>query len=182
MMLAALAGAILATGCKQSSSTDQNANGGTNVTSTTENLKEDATNAWAKTKEITTNTLADVQEGTTNAWANTKYAVTNAWADLTESLGTNQDYTYDKKAAFVTGAQADLNALDQKIQALTASAEASLHDQRAALDQKLTDVQNATADNWDSAKTAFENSYAEVKYSVKQAWDGPATNSVTSSQ
>lgn len=181
IMLAALAGAILATGCKQSDTTDQNANGGTNVTSTTDNLKDDATNAWAKTKEITTNTLAGVEEGTTNAWANTKYAITNAWANFTESLGTNQDYPYDKKDAFVTGAQADLNALDQKIQALSSNADASLHDQRAALDQKLADVQNATADNWDKAKTAFENSYAELKHSVKQDWDAAATNSMTGS-
>jgi hypothetical protein len=160
IMLAALAGAILATGCKPSDTADENRSDGTNVTSTSENLKA----------------------GATNAWANTKYAVTNTWADFTESLGASQDYPYDKKAAFVTSAQTDLNALDQKIQALPVNPDATLRDKRAALDQKLSDVENATPDNWDNAKTAFENSYAEVKGSVKQDWDGSVTNSVTSSQ
>jgi hypothetical protein len=181
LILAALAGAILATGCKQSNTADENTTGDTNVTSTAENIKNGVTNAWEKTEEVTTNALADVKEGTTNAWANTKYAATNAWTNIKESLGSTEDYTYDKKDAFVTGAQADLNALDQKIQALSGNADASLHDKRAALDQKLTDVKNATQDNWNDAKTAFENSYADVKNSVKQEWTGSVTNSMTSS-
>ena len=80
-MLAALAGAILATGCKQSSTADENTTGDTNVASTADNIKEGATNAWEKTKAVTTNVLADVKEGTTNAWANAKSAVTNAWSN-----------------------------------------------------------------------------------------------------
>ena len=116
MILAALASAILATGCKQSNTADENTTGNTNVTSTAERIKGGLTNAWEKTKEVTTNALADVKEGTSNAWANTKYAVTNAWADIKESLGSTEDYTYDKKDEFVTGAQADLNALDQNKQ------------------------------------------------------------------
>ena len=181
MIFAALASAILATGCKQSNTADENSTGGTNVTSTAENIQAGVTNAWEKTKEVTTNALADVKEGTTNAWANTKYAVTNAWTNIKESLGATEGYTYDKKDEFVTGAQADLNALDQKIQALSGNADASLHDKRTALDQKLTDVKNATQDNWNNAKTAFENSYADVKNSVKQDWNGSVTNSMTSS-
>ena len=82
VILAALAGAILATGCKQSNTADENTTGGTNVTSTAENIKDGVTNAWANTKEVTTNALADVKEGTTNAWANTKYAATNAWTNI----------------------------------------------------------------------------------------------------
>ena len=181
LILAALAGAILATGCKPSNTADENTTGDTNVTSMADNIQAGATNAWEKTKEATTNAMADMQEGTTNAWAHTKYAATNAWTNIKESLGATEDYTYDKKDAFVTGAQADLTALDQKMQALSANADASLHDQRAALDQKLTDVKNATQDNWNDAKTAFENSYNDVKNSVKQDWDGSATNSMTSS-
>jgi hypothetical protein len=181
LILAALAGAILATGCKPSNTADENTTGDTNVTSTAESLKTIATNAWDETKEVTTNALTDVKAGTTNAWAHTKYAATNAWTNIKESLGATEDYTYDQKAEFVTGAQADLNALDQKIQALSGHADASLPDKRAALDQKLTDVKNATQDNWNDAKTAFEKAYADVKNSVKQDWEGSATNSMTSS-
>ena len=60
---------------------------------------------------------------------------------------------------------------EDPIQAISGNADASLHDKRAALDQKLTDVKNATQDNWNDAKTAFENSYADVKNSVKQDWE-----------
>jgi hypothetical protein len=45
----------------------------------------------------------------------------------------------------------------------------------------LTDVKNATQDNWNDAKTAFENTYADVKNSVKKDWDGSVTNSMTNS-
>ena len=168
LILAALASAILATGCKQSNTAVENMTGDTNVTSMAENIKAGVTNA-----------LTDVKEGTTNAWANAKYAATNAWTNIKESLGATEDYTYDKKDEFVTGAQSDLNALDQKIQALSSSADTGLHDKRAALDQKLTDVKKSTQDTWNDAKTAFENAYAEVKSSVKQDWDGSVTNSMT---
>jgi len=168
LVLAALASVILATGCKQSNTAVENTTSDTNVTSTAENIKAGVTNVWEKTKEVTTNALADVKEGTTNAWV-----------DIKESLGATEDYTYDKKDAFMTGARADLNALDQKIQAIAGSADASLHDKRAALDQKLTDVKNATQDNWNDAKTAFKNSYDDVKNSIKQDWDGSATHSMT---
>lgn len=167
MMLVALASAVLATGCKQSSTADENTTGGTNLTSTVGNGKEGPTNAWEKTKAFTTNALADVKAGTTNAWANTKDAATNAWSNIKESLGATENYTYDRKDEFVASAQADLNAVDRKISALSGNADTSLHDKRAALDQKLTDVKNATQDNWNDAKTAFINSYAAVKNSVK---------------
>lgn len=45
MMLAALAGAVLMTGCKQSNTADENTAADTNVTSTAENIKAGATNA-----------------------------------------------------------------------------------------------------------------------------------------
>lgn len=180
MILAALAIAILATGCKPSNTAYENTTGDTNAMSTAENVKAGVTNAWEKTKEVTTNALAGMKQGTTNAWAHTKSATTNAWTNIRDSLGANEDYTYDMKAEFVAGAQANLNALDQKIQALAGNADASLADQRAALDQKLTDVKNATQDNWNAAKTAFANSYADVKNSVKLDWTGSATNSMTS--
>jgi peptidoglycan hydrolase CwlO-like protein len=157
MILAALASAILVTGCKQSNTAGENTTSDTNVTSTAESIKE----------------------GATNAWANTKYAATNAWADVKESLGSTADYTYDKKDEFVTNAQADLDALDQKIQALAGKTDAILSNKRAEMDQKLTDVKNATQDNWNNAKTAFKYSYDDLKNSIKQNWNGSVTNGTT---
>jgi len=160
MILAAVAGAILATGCKPANDSNGSPVNDTNVPSTTESITEGVTNAWQKTKEATT-----------NAWANTKQATAEAWSDVKESLGSAADYSYDKKDEFVTKAQADLDALDQKIQTMSDKTDAGLHDKRAALDQKLTDVKNATQDNWNATKTAFKDSYNDVKNSLKQYWN-----------
>jgi hypothetical protein len=166
LILAALAITALAAGCKQSNSVDQSPATATNSTSA-------ITNAWQQTKEAAT-----------NAWANTKEATTNAWADLKDSMQTSKDYTYDKKDAFVAGARADLDALDQKIKELSAKADTTgdsvkadaqiklqeLRAKRADLDVKLDAVKNATAADWDDTKVAFQNSYDDAKNSLKQAW------------
>ena len=73
----------------------------------------------------------------------------------------------------MTGAQADLNALDQKIQAPSGNADASLHDKRAALDQKLTDVKNATQDNWNDAKIELLNE--ELAGNIRRSLRGSRT-------
>jgi len=177
LILAALAIATLATGCKQSNPADENpAPGDTNslsVTQQLQNVKEVATNAWQKAKDTTT-----------NAWSNVKEGTTNAWADIKDSMQSTKDYTYDKKDAFVAGASADLDALDQKIKELSDKAATAsdsikadaqtklqdLHDKRADLDKKLDAVKNATEADWNDAKTAFQNSYDDVKNSLKQAW------------
>jgi hypothetical protein len=154
LILAALTSAILATGCKQSSKTDENTTDTTNVTSTTKSI----------------------EEGATNAWANTEYASTNVWINIKESLGSTADYTYDKKDEFVTKAQADLDALDQKIRALSSKTDASLSTKRAELDQKMTNVRKATQNDWNDAKTDFKNTYDDLKNSIKQDWNGSVTN------
>jgi predicted nucleic acid-binding Zn-ribbon protein len=163
LVIAALAVATVLTGCKQSNPADENPAVDTNSPST---------NAWQKVKETTTNAWADVKEGTSNAWADAKdYWQTN-------------DYAYDKKDAFVADAKADLDALDQKIKdwsdkvasstdSVKADAQAKLQelrDKRSGLDQKLDDIKNATAANWNDAKAGFENAYDDTKNSVKQAW------------
>jgi hypothetical protein len=166
LILAAFLIATLATGCKQSNPADENPTASdTNslsVTQQLENAGEVATNVWQKTKDTTT----------------------NAWADIKDSMQTTKDYTYDKKDAFVAGASADLDALDQKIKELSDKAATAsdsvkadaqvklqeLRDKRAVLDQKLDAVKNATEADWNDTKTAFQNSYDDVKSSLKQAW------------
>ena len=177
LILASLPVAMLVAGCNKSSepgsdysSTNDNS---MSVTQQLQNAKGAATNAWQKTKEVTT-----------NAWEKTKTATVAAWTDIKESLGSTNDYTYDKKDEFVSKANTDLAALDQKIKdwsdnvanasdSMKADAQAKLkivNDKRAALGQKLDDVKNATAANWDDAKSAFKNSYEDVKNSLKNMW------------
>ncbi len=162
LIVGMLAVAILASvGCKKTEMSDAStANGDTN--SISDQVKEVATNAWQKTKEVTT----------------------NAWASMKESLTAVTDYTYDKKDAFVVGASADVDAVDQKIKELSdkaasasdsvkASTQARLQDlsaKRVALGKKLDDVKNATEANWNDMKTGFKDSYEDMKNSLKQAW------------
>jgi hypothetical protein len=166
LIFAALAVAILTTGCKQSNSAN-------------ENPTVNDTNSLSVTQR-----LQNAKEDASNAWANTKEATTNAWADLKDSMETTKNYTYDKKDAFVASASADLDALDQKIKELSDKAATAsdsvkvdaqtklqdLHDKRADLDKKLDAVKNATESDWNDAKTAFQNSYDDVKNSLKQTW------------
>jgi len=177
LILAAFVVTILATGCKQSNPADENSTGSdTNslsVTQQLENAKEIATNVWQKTKDTTT-----------NAWSSLKEGTTNAWADIKDSLQTTKDYTYDQKDTFVASASADLDALDQKIKALSdkvATAGDSvkneaqsklqdLRDKRAVLGKKLDDVKNASQADWNELKAGFQTSYDDVKTSLKQAW------------
>jgi hypothetical protein len=177
LILAALAIASLATGCKQSNPTVENpAAGDTNSLSVTQQLQN--------TKEVATNAWQNVKDATTNAWFNAKEGTTNAWASFNESAQSAADYTYDKKDEFVAKAQANLNTLDQKIKELSDKAATAsdsvkadaqtklqdLRDKRAVADKKLDAAKNATEANWNDAKTAFQNSYDEVKNSLKQTW------------
>ena len=170
LILTSLPVVMLVTGCNKQSDASSDYSS-TNDSSSS--AKEMATNAWQKTKEVTT-----------NAWEKTKTATVAAWTDMKESVGSTNDYTYDQKDEFVSKANADVSALDQKIQtwsdnaanasdSMKADMQAklkSLNDQRAALSQKLDDVKNATAENWDSATSAFKSSYESVKDSLKNMW------------
>jgi chromosome segregation ATPase len=176
LILAALAIAICVVGCKQSNMADEN--------STASDTNSPPAQQLQNAKEVATNALQQTRDATTNAWAKVKEGTTNAWADIKDSMQTTKDYTYDKKDAFVAGASADLDALDQKIKELSDKAAAAsdsvkadaqpklqdLRDKRATLDKKLDNIKNATEADWNDTKTAFQNSYDDVKNSLKQAW------------
>jgi hypothetical protein len=176
LILAALAIAICVVGCKQSNMADEN--------STASDTNSPPAQQLQNAKEVATNAWQDVKTSTSNAWSNVKEGTTNAWADIKDSMETTKDYSYDKKDAFVAGASADLDALDQKITELAdKSATASdsvkadaqtklqeLRDKRAALDKKLDGVKNATEADWNDSKAGFQNSYDDVKDSLKQDW------------
>ena len=161
-----LAIGTLGVGCKKSNSTAENLpvsdTNSSSMAVTMENAKEVATNGWQKTKEVTT----------------------NAWENAKESIQSAMGYGYDQKDAFVASANADLDAIDQKIKKLSdkaatasdsvkADAQAkiqALRDQRAGLSQKLDAVKNATAADWDTVKADFKNAYDQVKTSCQDAW------------
>jgi predicted small secreted protein len=131
-----------------------------------------------------TQQLQNAKELATNAWQKTKTATVAAWTDIKESLGSAGDYTYDKKDEFVSKANTDMAALDQKIndwsdqaaigtEAMKTNAQAklkALDAKRAELGQKLEAVKNSTETNWNEAKISFKNSYEDVKNSLKNMW------------
>jgi hypothetical protein len=155
LLLAVFVITILAIGCKQSNPAN-------------ENSTASDTNSMSVTQQL----------------ENAREVATNAWTNVKDFMETTKDYTYDEKDAFVASASADLDALDQKIKALSDKAATAsdsvkadaqtklqeLRDKRAVLDQKLDAVKNATEADWNDTKTAFQNSYDDVKTSLKQAW------------
>jgi uncharacterized protein YdcH (DUF465 family) len=155
--------AIAAAGCDKSNvATDNSTAGDTNQPTLLQSAASTATNAWQQTKDATS----------------------DAWYDLKDSLSSATNYTYEQKDEFVAAATNDLAILDQKIQALSDKATSAsdsvkadaqtkiqeLRAKRAALDQKLTDVQNSTDANWNDVKAGFQSSYDDAKSSVKSAW------------
>jgi hypothetical protein len=176
LLLAVLSIAALTASCEPSASSTTAGN--TNASSLPaaqqwQNAKSDITNAWQNVKQTTTQALAAVKTGTTQAWSSVR-----------NSMQTGTDYTYSQKDEFVVKMQDQLDALDKSIKKLSgkvanasdatkADAQAKLQylrGQRAALDKKLGEVNNATEASWNDAKKSFENSYDDMKKSLKQTW------------
>src|ERR1700733_2973818 len=166
-------------GCKQTVQPEPNV-----ISSITDTNPPLADLQWQNVKESATNAWQSVKQGTTNAWENVKEGSTQAWAQVKESLGSTSNYTYEKKSEFVTNAQADLNALDLRMKDLsneatnaTSSAKVEAQEKiqdlrikQAQLNQKLDDVKNASAAQWQNVKTDFKSAYSDMTNSMTQAW------------
>ena len=177
---------ITLAGCNKSSNiaTEDTNTPSPQTNTTLQSVTASATNAWARTKEMSSDTWQNVRQGSTNAWQNVRDGSIVAWQNAKASFSDAMGESYDKKNDFVAKAQSDLDALDQKIQQFTNQAAAvagnaktdaqakvqELRDKRGSLNQKLTDVKNSTADTWDKTKTAFNNAYDDVKSSLTHAW------------
>jgi hypothetical protein len=165
MTVLVLACAGLATGCKPSTDADGPPAGGTNAPSAAQSLHL----AGNYAASAATNALA----ATSEAWTGVKAALQPVIHD-----------TYEHKDAFVAKASEGVKALDQQIKVLSDKAAQTgqsykadvqtklqqLRDQRAALDDKLTHVKNATAADWDTVKTNLQSTCDKVDNSFKDAW------------
>jgi len=119
-----------------------------------------------------------------NTWQQANVSATNAVAKAKESAAGVVDYSFPQRSECVVQAVAELDSLDQEIRQLSdklATASDSvkidarieiimLSDQRAALNQRLAELQNATTDNWDEAKTEFKRADDDARASWRQTW------------
>ncbi|MDB6015686.1 MAG: hypothetical protein JWR19_175 [Pedosphaera sp.] len=94
-----------------------------------------------------------------------------------------KDYTYAQKAEFVKAMQAQLTALDQDMDKLSAKIDASsdavkaearpklqaLREQEAQLNKQLDSAKEATESTWDSVKAGTKKAYASLADGFKQA-------------
>ncbi|MGP8200298.1 MAG: hypothetical protein ACLQU4_12435 [Limisphaerales bacterium] len=94
-----------------------------------------------------------------------------------------KDYSFAEKAEFVKTMQAQLTALDQDLDKLSAKIDSSsdaikaeakpklqaLRDQAAKLNQQLADAQNATESTWDNVKADSKRAYAALENSFMDA-------------
>lgn len=184
LSLAALMTVLAGCGKSTSAATEDTNTPAPQTNTTLQSVTASATNAWARSREVSSNTWQNVRQSSTSVWQNVKDSSIVAWQNAKASFSSAMDDTYDKKDDFVAKAQSDLDALDQKIQQFTnqaatvagnakADAQAKvqeLRDKRGTLNQKLTDVKNATSDTWDKTKTAFNDAYDDVKSSLARAW------------
>jgi predicted nucleic acid-binding Zn-ribbon protein len=103
--------------------------------------------------------------------------------ETTQAAQDMKDYTFAQKAEFVKDMQAQLDALNQDLDQLSAKIDSSsdavkaeakpklqaLHDQAAQLKQQLADAQNADESTWDSVKTGFQKAFEATKDGFQQA-------------
>jgi len=94
-----------------------------------------------------------------------------------------KDYTFAQKAEFVAAMRAQLTALNQDLDKLSAKIDSSsdavkaeakpkleaLRDQAAQLNQQLADAQNATESTWDSVKAGSQKAYDALANSFTEA-------------
>jgi hypothetical protein len=148
--------------------------------------KETGSNAWSETKQAGSNAWQSTTEFSTNAWDRTKAALAGGvFADNTNYLG----YTFAQKDTFVSDAQTNIDHLDNRIARLSSTGNAGnstlpdfaqamqmVHDKRSELGNKLDDIKNASADNWDNAKAAYAKSYYDLTAALKTASDSSKAN------
>ncbi|HEY5345901.1 MAG TPA: hypothetical protein VIK62_06115 [Verrucomicrobiae bacterium] len=94
-----------------------------------------------------------------------------------------KDYTFAQKAEFVAAMQAQLTALNQDLDKLSAKIDSSsdaikaeakpklqaLRASAAQLNQQLTDASNATESTWDSVKAGSQKAYDALAKSFTEA-------------
>jgi chromosome segregation ATPase len=94
-----------------------------------------------------------------------------------------KDYTFAQKAEFVKAMQAQLTALNEDLDKLSAKIDSSsdavkaeakpklqvLRDQAAKLTQQLVDAQNATESTWDDVKAGSQKAFDSLKDGFNQA-------------
>src|ERR1017187_6120186 len=98
-------------------------------------------------------------------------------AETKQTAQDMKEYTYAQKAEFVTTMQAQLTALNQDLDQLSAKVEKAsdavkaeakpklqaLRDQTAQLNKQLDDVKSASESTWDSVKGGFKKAYESSK-------------------
>lgn len=118
----------------------------------------------------------DQEQTTSQQFDKVQTATNKAAQDMT-------DYTYAQKAEFVEKMQAQLAALNQDLDQLSAKVEKSsdaakaeakpklqaLRDQEDKLNQQLDKAKNATESTWDDVKAGTKKTYNELKDGFQQA-------------
>ena len=103
--------------------------------------------------------------------------------ETTQAAQDMKDYTFAQKAEFVKDMQAQLDALNQDLDQLSAKIDSSsdavkaeakpklqaLRDQAAQLNKQLDGAKNATESTWDSVKSGFSKAYDATKDGFNQA-------------
>ena len=116
----------------------------------------------------------------------TSQQIDKVQAETKQAAQDMKDYTYAQKAEFVATMQAQLAALNQDLDQLSAKVDKSsdavkaeakpklqaLRDQVAQLNKQLDDAKNATESTWDSVKSGFSKAYDATKdgFNTARQW------------
>jgi chromosome segregation ATPase len=112
----------------------------------------------------------------------TSQQMENVKTETKQAAQDMKDYTFAQKAEFVKAMQAQLTALNEDLDKLSAKIDGSsdavkaeakpklqvLRDQAAKLNQQLVDAQNATESTWDDVKAGSQKVFDSLKDSFNQ--------------
>jgi hypothetical protein len=113
----------------------------------------------------------------------TSQQIDKAQAETKQAAADMKDFTYAQKAEFVKAMQAQLVALNQDLDKLSAKIDSSsdaiqaeakpklqaLREQSAKLNQQLADTANATESTWDSVKAGSQKAYDALSKSFNDS-------------
>ena len=138
-----------------------------------------------KTLAITVLSIAALAVGC-DKQKNSSQQIEKVQTETKQAAQDMKDYTFAQKAEFVKAMQAQLDALNKDLDALSAKIDKSsdavqaeakpklqaLRDQAAQLNKQLDEAKNATESTWDSVKAGFAKAYDATKdgFNTARQW------------
>ena len=140
---------------------------------------DDVVRAQDNAARETNEALTDARDATQDAFRDAKNATSNAFADaqrnIEEGWNNLKNATFDERATvrsnlsnMASELDSELAELRQDGRELSADSRERIAEAREEFNEKLNDLQNATANNWEEAKREAGEAWSELRVAVQE--------------